>query len=1371
MSSILRSSKFVRYFFGLARSIITNRLEVDGGLNRSQHLTGLISNNFSTNLSSLQSVSPLEQTVRQLDEEARRTGRVSITELEEAFNSIKGTRKATASQSLMIIRCCGNLVPEETPEQRTKLVEEIWKTFQKLGVPLDISHYNALLKVYLENEHKFSPAEFLAKLEANGIEPNRVTYQRLIAGFCQQGDIAGATQILGFMKDKQIPVSEGVFNALILGHSKNDDMQSAEGILTVMRQANLEPSNETYATLLSGYAARGDAEAVERVLTECKLKDVLLSDRDYLEIVYTAAVNGHDQLTDKILKNIRHSMGYNQDAANVIIRLITVGKDEAAYKVFLTMNPAVRSTDTSLNMSGHIMIKHLVKANRSVEQLLSWCERLKNDGHTDFGLWIAVDASFHHNNIQLTLDLLREFKKRGEPIRHHYFWPSLATAGKANDLDRMKEVVKVMIDEFQVSPTSETMKDYFLPYLPRSLSPDEIINMLDDIGVKRGQAVVALTSYLINKNRLKEAVELARQGVNLNYKGNVTTRQLIDALKATNDIQSTVALLQVFHGSGAPITREDKDEDGEEEGEIGDDFVTRFLFNIVSYAPTQKFLLDILKEMLELGLPVSNSCAEILENKMQGKASASEVSELLAKLSSGTIVPQPVKRSGSATPFVKTPASLLRIKEKMLYNNEPAENLISINRSLYQLYCHEGDVENALKIKQELDEKYKIEESPGIWANLLDAYCIQNDLENAKKCLEKIKMLSADFELDPDKILNLARLYVQNNQLEEAENLLNSVKSREREISRFIARNNAWRLLQAVAETHQDPEKVKKMLNLMVARKFVEVSNVMLGPIIKASLVKDDLAGALKDFEECVKLHRATPFKSELTMRFIEKEDAANLQTVVDLSTEVHGEVNSLYDLVLSFIESGKIRQARKVLETPGLTSRNTRLLSACERYKKEGQAVHLEGLVEATKDVPLIDRSEIYKNLLDTYCEADEVEKALGLWTKMQDEDVNVTDEFLITLGQFLKKKGLEVPFQIPTSASEKPTSTEKTEKPNATEVTSRSPLLTALLRKDADKALQIKDEMASKGEKLSRPEVNRLLELLVEQNRFRDATSLLVTAMTDNPKLPTLKTLNFLFSRLASAGEIDLMNRLDTVMSEDLRRLTSFSNRRLSAAVVAGKSKEELDKIEKEIDSATNSDDIDEVAHRFPRGGVLSVLENSPSDYEQVARIADKFYAKGSVTPGNCLMAYHLAQGDLAKAQELFRKYNLKNCSQFMFRNVINKARDTQDAKLLEGLLSMMGEAPAISPEAKGLIYSNLISINCSKEQYDTAEQKLEEALKTLPLELIHTTTLTSLKNGLEANNKTFKYTIPPRRRQKESSSSSSSSETEQKKSAASN
>lgn len=89
------------------------------------------------------------------------------------------------------------------------------------GVPLDISHYNTLLKVYLENDYKFSPPEFLEDLEKKSIEPNRVTFQHIITSYCQNGDIEGASRILEYMRDKQLPINKIVFNALVLGHSQN----------------------------------------------------------------------------------------------------------------------------------------------------------------------------------------------------------------------------------------------------------------------------------------------------------------------------------------------------------------------------------------------------------------------------------------------------------------------------------------------------------------------------------------------------------------------------------------------------------------------------------------------------------------------------------------------------------------------------------------------------------------------------------------------------------------------------------------------------------------------------------------------------------------------------------------------------------------------------------------------------------------------------------------------------------------------------------------------------------------------------------------------------------------------------------------------
>lgn len=51
----------------------------------------------------------------------------------------------------------------------------------------------------------------------------------------------------------------------------------------------------------------------------------------------------------------------------------------------------------------------------------------------------------------------------------------------------------------------------------------------------------------------------------------------------------------------------------------------------------------------------------------------------------------------------------------------------------------------------------------------------------------------------------------------------------------------------------------------------------------------------------------------------------------------------------------------------------------------------------------------------------------------------------------------------------------------------------------------------------------------------------------------------------------------------------------------MVAGEARQILNDMEKAIDAATTPDEIDTLAHNFPRGGILAVLDSSPSNHEQ--------------------------------------------------------------------------------------------------------------------------------------------------------------------------
>ena len=90
-------------------------------------------------------------------------------------------------------------------------------------IPLTTVHYNALLRVHLENGHKFRPEQVLEDMRKHGAAPDKETYQCLISRHCQEGDIEGASKFLQLMKNQGIKINENMFNSLILGHREAGD--------------------------------------------------------------------------------------------------------------------------------------------------------------------------------------------------------------------------------------------------------------------------------------------------------------------------------------------------------------------------------------------------------------------------------------------------------------------------------------------------------------------------------------------------------------------------------------------------------------------------------------------------------------------------------------------------------------------------------------------------------------------------------------------------------------------------------------------------------------------------------------------------------------------------------------------------------------------------------------------------------------------------------------------------------------------------------------------------------------------------------------------------------------------------------------------
>ncbi|XP_063702468.1 leucine-rich PPR motif-containing protein, mitochondrial [Culicoides brevitarsis] len=1366
MASLLRGFRYpFGYFSSIARSMVVNGAREANTVNFVQPIQQCLCGNI--NGSGFATVAArrtdsLEKSLQQLDIDAKRSGRISRQDIEDVLRKIRRQRSATSSQSLSVLFCCGNLVPDELPEVRTQLVQKIWKTLNDLNVPMDISHYNALLRVYIENEYNFSPTEFLVDLEQKGIEPNRVTYQRLISRYCQQGDIEGATKILEFMKEKQLPVNENVFNALIMGHSQAGDIESASGILQVMKQAGLDPSSDTYTTLLCGYAKNGNIEKMKEIFSTCEKSEIFLLDRDILEVVYSLAINGHAEHVDFLLEKVLKTAGYNHDAVNCILRLINKGHEEVAVKIFNTMPPSV-SKSGETRESGVFFVRQLVKANRPAESVLKICRNFEANNTNSHATLIALEFAVKNKNADLTFAIARELEKSGQKIKYHFFWPFLCSA--KND-DEVLNVLQKMQEELKLIPNVETVREYAVPHM-KEKDYDKIIAALLSAGINKSTAVHAVLYKALQENNISEAARIIANN-QFFYQPGVFSNSLLKALSKTKDIDSFITIVRHMYENLLKlkkINNEEEIEDAVEDNALEKqdsqgEMLGKLVFDAAAYFKNNRaeMVHKILEGLVNQGLTISNNQATRIEEKM-GADLTPEISTMLGKLSTGELQPTAIERP-SKSGMLRSSAELEQLI-KTLETKTDSDTTKFKSQLLFSL-IRENKVEKLEACIEKLTSDGFVMNG-GLCAKISEVYAINGNLEKAVETVNKIKQKEPDFTLDRLKSVRIAQLYLDADRSDDAIKFLEMYKHDKLDVdweSFFNYKATVWRLLDSIAEKG-NAKLLKQVFDTLVAGNYCQPNNQLLGTLIKVHLVNDDLENAIKSFEEICQVYRLTPWRSELACRLIEKEDAAGLQKLTDLSTDIHGEVNSLYDLVFSFIECGRIRQARKILETPGLETRKMKINSACERYAQQGRFQPLEGLIEATKNLNHIDRMDIYYNLLLSYVKENELQKALELWTKLQEENFAPSDKFLITLAEFMKKNDITVRFVVPGAVEEskKKEIPKKQQKPSGNE--NLRAFRSALANEKLDEALDLKSKLGA-GEQLRIIDKSHLIEAFVKADRLSEAKAMVLEMLTEST-FPVRHVFRFYLNKVAKMGDTATFEQLKPMLeiNPDLKKALSFENKYIHALTLTGNGTQYFETLEKNIVNAKSPEEIQNLAKNIPLGGILAILDKHPELFDRFETIAETCAKNNVLGPINMLWACHFISNNDTKADAIFTKY-LSNEPRLLFSKILNEAEANKDENMCKKLLQKV-KSSKLTEGPMGKVYSCLINVHALNNKFDEAVKVIEEASSEVGIEKLDRPTLLKVKQGLTALNKDVPFVIPKRNQARagpETSSSSSSS-----------
>lgn len=403
-------------------------------------------------------------------------------------------------------------------------------------------------------------------------------------------------------------------------------MDSAEGILSVMTQAGLEPSADTYTTLLCGYAQKGDIENIKKTIDDCDKKEIFLLDKDYLDIIYSLAISGHSEHIPFLLSKVRKAIGYNQDAINLILRLINKGQEAAAFVVLKSMPRSVNEDGTP-RPTGAFFLRQLVKANRPIDTILQYCKLFENENLYPNPLLFVTQVSLETGNENIAYALLKPLQESGIPIRQHYFWPLLVSKANEGSEDGIIEVLQ-KFQEFKLNPSAETIRDYVLPYLKGDSA--EIISKLTRANVSIGTAACSLAHRLLIEGKIAEAAEIMSK-VNAYYYPDLLRRPLTQAFYNTSDLESYIRIVRRIYDNVNRKELVDPDEKSFDAVEVVGDLILDLTVSSNKFAEVVE---PLLTELVNEGLSITASTAEKIQDKL-GDKMTEEISNLLSKLSSG----------------------------------------------------------------------------------------------------------------------------------------------------------------------------------------------------------------------------------------------------------------------------------------------------------------------------------------------------------------------------------------------------------------------------------------------------------------------------------------------------------------------------------------------------------------------------------------------------------------------------------------------------------------------------------------------------------------------------------------------------------------
>ena len=1011
----------------------------------------------------------VSNSLHKLNLNIQRTGRAYIRNVDGIFNAVKARNTCTSNEALLLLRCCGNFLTDEKPSVRAELSEKIWKFLQNSGIQLDTSHYNALLKNRLDNEMPdFKPAEFIATMEKNGVDTNRVTFQHLIAKFCSSGDIQGATTILEYMKEQRLPVNENVFHSLIIGHSRAGNFEEAKNVMKIMVESGVDVDIDTRMIYVLELA-RGDQDFLNEI-NRIKDSGLKLSDHELFKLIILLLNKGDKELANEVASMLPKKRGFFQEMRNFIPAMISAGELELPFNILskFALPPTLGSeghSESSREDHGLFFLNAMIKNEYDPKSLISYTKKLQapTPSISSRILEFCVD----HGNIRYGQsvydEIVKEFGKDVIVSRNS----SNFIRSRANDLQThgieassiSSETAEFLVNMGAIGlrPLTSDIAQSLMPNMMAGSIPGQVmkkihdkIDELTEEGIELRNPVPyysisnSMLQYLLN---LESKIAFAQAityitSVRVPTKPHLWNTGLARSFLATESLDCLVSMLILCSSDVKNHLNVKKDKEEMHLKNDEDLFIT--LNQIVALAPRYRpdinpteLLTPILNELLVQKVGVPETVTSMIKRNVEGGNKEFEL-----------LLDQLQEIYNDRTFWTEERARDLAKERKKI-----AFNVIGNVRSDFVEINDYGDIpEDQIPTDlQGLARVQRLLEKKGRWNSTVLNKVITLHIEDGN--LHEADILLNKYLERKYGITSLTiHIYIQeclrSSQVQKAEDFLKNAKSKKilHRISDYvdIAKvkvdqgnhegvlemfknidvkclqpyppkfTHAFEIVRYYVDNYDD-QKAKEVFQILQDGEMIRdkrtFEKVKHGNIVKESNLEDEI----EEFEREAREKRWLIRPNVLLKKLCLKEDSNGIQRVLDTSISVIGEEKSMYNLASCFIETGKLTQAKKILATPGLRYDAKSLNYAMEGYKQNGLVNEMEHLVSFCQPIFACDREHMYSRLISICVQTHQYNKIQEAWVNIQEEGFGPSDSLKMQIAKGLQAGNLTVPFAVP--------------------------------------------------------------------------------------------------------------------------------------------------------------------------------------------------------------------------------------------------------------------------------------------------------------------------------------------------------------------